>query len=253
MLRGVLIERPNWLLNYTAYFSVSQTTDNLQAGRAAGGRIGMFLPKAGIEVGASYQRFLQNGDHNDAGTYFAWQPPQIPLDVRAEYAHSPGGQGYWLEGAMRVAWLQGHSPWKVGDCRHDQDQALLHHRRQASKKSAAKFRAQYRGRKRRIFAPLCRVSRPGWTEHRSAFRRSHVAPVPMLSSSEVQSYTDGQLKWVIDNGISPTGMPGSTGILTDSEIWSIVVYIRHLPPAGSLGEPAMYSGDPRPTPTAQVR
>jgi mono/diheme cytochrome c family protein len=78
-------------------------------------------------------------------------------------------------------------------------------------------------------------------------------PVPMLSSSEVQSYTDGQLKWVIDNGISPTGMPGSTGILTDSEIWSIVVYIRHLPPAGSLGEPAMYSGDPRPTPTAQVR
>jgi mono/diheme cytochrome c family protein len=78
-------------------------------------------------------------------------------------------------------------------------------------------------------------------------------PVPLLNSSEVQSYTDGQLKWIIDNGISPTGMPGSTGILTDNEIWSIVVYIRHLPPAGSLGEPAMYSGDPSPTPTAQVR
>ena len=78
-------------------------------------------------------------------------------------------------------------------------------------------------------------------------------PVPLLNSTEVQSYTDGQLKWIIDNGISPSGMPGSTGILTDSEIWSIVVYIRHLPPAGSLGEPAMYSGDPCPTPTAQVR
>jgi hypothetical protein len=27
----------------------------------------------------------------------------------------------------------------------------------------------------------------------------------------------------------------------DDEIWSIFVYLRHLPPAGSLGEPEMYS------------
>lgn len=111
MLRGVLVERPNWLLNYTAYFSAASTTENLQAGRAAGGRIGVFMPNAGIEVGASYQRFLQNGDFNVAGTYFAWQPPQIPLDVRAEYAHSPGGQGYWLEGAMHIAKSRGTSTW----------------------------------------------------------------------------------------------------------------------------------------------
>jgi cytochrome c553 len=85
------------------------------------------------------------------------------------------------------------------------------------------------------------------------FADSMSPPAPMLNSSQVQSYTDGQLKWLIDNGISPSGMPGSKGILTDDEIWSIVVYIRHLPPAGSLGEPAMYSGDPCLTPTAQVR
>ena len=66
-------------------------------------------------------------------------------------------------------------------------------------------------------------------------------PVPSLAAKEVQSYTDGQLKWVIDNGIWPSGMPGSKGILSDDEIWSIVVYIRHLPPAGSLGEPEMYT------------
>jgi mono/diheme cytochrome c family protein len=68
-------------------------------------------------------------------------------------------------------------------------------------------------------------------------------PVPPLTSKTVQAYTDGQLKWVIDNGLWPSGMPGSKGVLTDEEIWSIVVYIRHLPPAGSLGEPAMYSGE----------
>jgi mono/diheme cytochrome c family protein len=65
-------------------------------------------------------------------------------------------------------------------------------------------------------------------------------PVPLLNSPEVQSYTDGQLKWVIDNGIEPSGMPGSKGILSDDEIWSTVLFIRHLPPAGSLGNPPMY-------------
>jgi len=68
-------------------------------------------------------------------------------------------------------------------------------------------------------------------------------PVPLLNSPQVQSYTDGQLHWILVNGIAPSGMPASKEILTDDELWSIVVYIRHLPPAGSLGEPAMYSGD----------
>ena len=65
-------------------------------------------------------------------------------------------------------------------------------------------------------------------------------PPPQLNSPHVQSYTDGQLKWIIDNGIEPTGMPGSSGILSDDEIWSTVLYIRHLPPKGSAGEPDMY-------------
>lgn len=68
-------------------------------------------------------------------------------------------------------------------------------------------------------------------------------PVPSLASASVQAYTDGQLHWIISNGLWLTGMPASKGILNDDEIWSIVLYIRNLPPAGSLGEPAMYSGD----------
>lgn len=68
-------------------------------------------------------------------------------------------------------------------------------------------------------------------------------PVPSLKAEHVQQYKDGQLKKLIDDGIAPSGMPASKGILNDDEIWSIVVYIRHLPPQGSLGEPQMYSGD----------
>jgi mono/diheme cytochrome c family protein len=67
-------------------------------------------------------------------------------------------------------------------------------------------------------------------------------PVPALTSPQVQSYTDGQLKWIIEHGISPSGMPASQGILSDEEIWAIVQYVRHLPAKGSLGEPAAYSG-----------
>lgn len=70
----------------------------------------------------------------------------------------------------------------------------------------------------------------------------HISPpIPSLASPEVQSYTDGQLKWILDNGISPSGMPGSEGTLSDDELWSIVTYLRHLPSAGSEGVPAIYT------------
>ena len=73
------------------------------------------------------------------------------------------------------------------------------------------------------------------------FADSMSPPLPSLASMEVQGYTDGQLKWVIDNGIWPSGMPASKGTLSDEEIWSIVLFLRHLPPVGSVGEPETYS------------
>lgn len=75
-------------------------------------------------------------------------------------------------------------------------------------------------------------------------------PVPSLASKQVQDYSDGQLKWIIENGISPSGMPASRGILSDEEMWSIVEYLRHLPAAGSLGEPCVYSGTCSPVQSA---
>jgi Cytochrome c553 len=75
------------------------------------------------------------------------------------------------------------------------------------------------------------------------FAKSMSPPLPSLASGDVQRYTDGQLKWIIENGISPSGMPASKGILSDDDIWTIVVYLRNLPPAGSLGEPRAYSGE----------
>lgn len=75
------------------------------------------------------------------------------------------------------------------------------------------------------------------------FAQKMFPPVPSLASPDVQSYTDGQLEWIIAHGLGPSGMPASRGILSDEEIWSIVLFLRHLPPAGSLGEPPVYSGE----------
>ena len=65
-------------------------------------------------------------------------------------------------------------------------------------------------------------------------------PVANLASQRVQRYTDGQLKWIIDNGIRFSGMPGWKGIVTDEEAWAMVRYIRHLPAKGSLGTPQVF-------------
>ena len=65
-------------------------------------------------------------------------------------------------------------------------------------------------------------------------------PVPDLSDKKIQDYTDGQLKWIIENGIRFTGMPSWKGTLEDDEMWAIVRYLRRLPPKGSEGVPAIY-------------
>jgi len=72
------------------------------------------------------------------------------------------------------------------------------------------------------------------------FAAKMAPPVADLSTKDVQDYADGQLKWIIENGIGPSGMPGWKGILEDDEMWKIVRFIRHLPPKGSLGPPAVY-------------
>ncbi len=65
-------------------------------------------------------------------------------------------------------------------------------------------------------------------------------PVANLAAPDIQKYADGQLKWIIQNGIRMTGMPGWQGILEDDEMWKIVRFLRHLPPKGSAGVPDVY-------------
>jgi hypothetical protein len=101
MVRGSLISRDEYQITYTAYVSVLSNINKLTSERSAGGRTSVFLPQTRLELGVSYGRLLQGQGMNFEGAFLSWQPHSEPLDMKAEYAHSPRGQGYWLEAAYR--------------------------------------------------------------------------------------------------------------------------------------------------------
>lgn len=52
---------------------------------------------------------------------------------------------------------------------------------------------------------------------------------PDLTSKRVQSYSDQELFWIVNNGIRFTGMPGFGKLETPDQIWGLVNYVRTLP------------------------
>ena len=54
-------------------------------------------------------------------------------------------------------------------------------------------------------------------------------PAPDLSSNKTQGRTDGELFWILKNGIRMTGMPAFGPTHKDEELWKMVAFLRHLP------------------------
>jgi hypothetical protein len=103
MLRGGVKATPRVEINYATYFSTLSTYSPLDSDRDIGARAGIFLPGPRLEFGGSFQHLLQDDHSNAFGFHFAWQPPPLPLDVRAEYARSHNGSGYWIESAYKLS------------------------------------------------------------------------------------------------------------------------------------------------------
>ena len=105
MVRGGFSVDPQFNVNYSLYFSALSTTSPVDSDRLAGGRAGIFVTKARLEFGGSFQHLLQPERSNLFGFHLVWQPTQLPLDIRGEYAHSNSGSGYWIEPAYRLSKL----------------------------------------------------------------------------------------------------------------------------------------------------
>jgi len=54
-------------------------------------------------------------------------------------------------------------------------------------------------------------------------------PAPDLTLPAVQNMSDGELYWIVANGIRMTGMPAFSLTHKKEEIWHMVTFVRHLP------------------------
>jgi mono/diheme cytochrome c family protein len=78
--------------------------------------------------------------------------------------------------------------------------------------------------------------------------RSLYPPVPDMRKAETQSLSDGELYYIIRNGVRLTGMPAwgnPADVDTDHETWALVAFIRHLPQITSQEENAMKEVNPK--------
>ena len=54
-------------------------------------------------------------------------------------------------------------------------------------------------------------------------------PAPGLTLARVQARSDGELQWIVSNGIRMTGMPAFGPSRSPEEIWQLVAALRRLP------------------------
>lgn len=77
------------------------------------------------------------------------------------------------------------------------------------------------------FADHCAVCHANDGSGRTNIGDGLYPPPPDLRGSDTQSLSDGEIFYIIQNGIRFTGMPGFGG--EDNENWKLVLFIRHLP------------------------
>ncbi|MGE5412753.1 MAG: c-type cytochrome [Syntrophomonadaceae bacterium] len=64
-------------------------------------------------------------------------------------------------------------------------------------------------------------------------------PAPDLTLARIQARSDGELFWIVQNGIRMSGMPAFGPTHKDREIWAIVAFLRHLPSLSPEEEKAL--------------
>ena len=93
------------------------------------------------------------------------------------------------------------------------------------------------GRGREAFNGSCAVCHGADGSGQGRFGAAMYPPATDLRSPGVQKRSDGQLFWVVKNGLSFLGMPAFGEQYNDEAIWAVVAYVRALgrgdAPAGS--------------------
>ncbi|MGA7922261.1 MAG: c-type cytochrome [Candidatus Acidiferrales bacterium] len=83
---------------------------------------------------------------------------------------------------------------------------------------------------RRHFADHCASCHANDGSGKTEMGQKMYPRVPDMRSAETQSLTDGELYYIIENGVRFTGMPAwGTGGREDHDTWHLILFIRQLP------------------------
>jgi mono/diheme cytochrome c family protein len=97
------------------------------------------------------------------------------------------------------------------------------------------------------FADHCAVCHGNNGSGQTMFGKGMYPKPPDLRLSRTQDMTDGEIFYVIENGIRMSGIPAFGGEATDSadDTWKLVYFIRHLPQLTPAEETQMDSLSPK--------
>jgi mono/diheme cytochrome c family protein len=77
------------------------------------------------------------------------------------------------------------------------------------------------------FADHCAICHANDGSGRTQINAGLYPPAPDMREADTQQLSDGELFYIVRNGVRFTGMPGWGG--EDEENWKLVLFIRHLP------------------------
>lgn len=77
------------------------------------------------------------------------------------------------------------------------------------------------------FADHCATCHGNRGDGKTQINAGLYPPAPDMREAQTQELSDGELFYIIKNGVRFTGMPGWGG--SDEDNWKLVLFIRHLP------------------------
>lgn len=80
-----------------------------------------------------------------------------------------------------------------------------------------------------IYLQSCALCHGSDGHGRTDLGRGMYPPAMDLTSPHVQHWTDGQLFWIVQNGVRMTGMPAWKTSLSESDTWKLAHFIHDLP------------------------
>jgi hypothetical protein len=111
-------------------------------------------------------------------------------------------------------------------------------------KNPVRFSSEDELRAMAHFADHCAVCHANNGSGQTMFGQGMYPKPPDLRLAKTQRMTDGELFYVVENGIRMSGMPAFGGADTAGDSWKLVYFIRYLPQLTSAEEAQMESLNP---------